>query len=273
MNDNEAEWSRKTMADNFPVVIGICLDAEASWLGRNPDNIRRPVLLSHGTFAIREGLAPLLALLDENKIRTTFFIPGITAERYPDAVKEIARHNHEIASHTYGHRSVLVIKPEEEEPELVKGIEALEKITGVRPTTWRSASWEWSPRTLPLLLQHGVTVSTNFHDRVRPYRHQLDGKPTSVVELPVQWHLADAPYFVYGGEIARTIRMASDVQTIWQDEFDGLMEWPGSFYHLTLHVELIGHPGRLRMLARHLQYLKSRRVKFLTSAEIAATVA
>jgi len=85
------------MATDFPVVFGICLDAEASWLGRKPENAQRPVLLSHGTYAIREGLAPLLALLQENGIKATFFVPGVTAERYPQAVKDIARHGHEYA--------------------------------------------------------------------------------------------------------------------------------------------------------------------------------
>ena len=254
------------MATDFPVVFGICLDAEASWLGPKPENAQRPVLLSHGTYAIREGLAPLLALLQENGIKATFFVIGDTAERYPEAVKDIARHGHEIGSHTYGHRSVLMLKGDEEKTEIVRGMDALQAITGIKPTTFRSASWEWSSDTLQILIDHGVTASTNFHDRVRPYRHQQNGKPTPVVELPVQWHLADAPYFVYGGEIGRVIRTASDVQIIWQDEFDGLYEWPGAFYHLTLHVELIGHPGRLRMLARHIQHIrKHARVKFMTS--------
>jgi len=261
------------MANDFPVVFGIDLDAEAIWLGRRPENSQRPVLLSHGSFAIREGLFPLLALLEENGIRATFYIPGITAERYPDAVREIAKRGHEIGSHGYGHRSVLLLSVEEEESELVRGMESLRAITGVMPTTWRSPSWEWSNHTLQLLLDHGVKVSTNFHDRVRPYRHERDGKPVPLVELPVQWHLADAPFFSYGGEIGRVIRPAVDALTVWQDEFDGLYEWSGAFYHLTLHVQLIAHPGRLRMLARHIQHIKSHsRVRFMTAAELAATV-
>ena len=31
----------------FPVIYGICLDAEAIWLGKAPENAQRPVLLSH----------------------------------------------------------------------------------------------------------------------------------------------------------------------------------------------------------------------------------
>ena len=261
------------MTAPYPVVIGICLDAEAIWTGQNPEAAKRPVMLSQGAFAIKEGLAPLLDLLDRAGVRATFYIPGVTADRYPDAVLTIHRRGHEIASHTYDHRSVLLMTQQEEELDLIRGIDALAAITGERPLTWRSASWEWSARTLDLLLRHGVTVSANYHDRLRPYRHVRDGAPVDLVELPVQWHLADAPFFRYGGQIGRTIDSAGQVQTIWQDEFDALYEMPGTFYHLTLHVQLIGHPGRLRMLERHLNHIRGHeRVTFMTAQEIAATV-
>ena len=32
----------------FPVIYGICLDAEAIWVGKAHENAKRPVLLSHG---------------------------------------------------------------------------------------------------------------------------------------------------------------------------------------------------------------------------------
>jgi peptidoglycan-N-acetylglucosamine deacetylase len=144
----------------------------------------------------------------------------------------------------------------------------------VRPTVWRSPSWEWSDRTLDLLLETGVHVSANFHDRARPYRHQREGKPLPLVELPVQWHLADAPYFMYGGQLGRVIRTAREVEELWQEEFSGLYEWPGAFFHLTLHVQLIGHPGRLAMLERFIAFIRKHpRVRFMRCDELAATVA
>jgi peptidoglycan/xylan/chitin deacetylase (PgdA/CDA1 family) len=257
----------------FPVVVGICFDAEAIWLGKAPENANRPVLLSHGAFAAREGLAPLLDVLDEHGVRATFFVPGITADRYPEAVRTIAARGHEIGSHGYAHTPVHMLSAAEEERELVTGLDALKAITGTRPVVWRSPSWEFSPRTMDLLLREQVTVSTNYHDALRPYRHLRDGKPLPIVELPVQWHLADAPYFLYGGQVGRVIQPASHAEAVWGEEFDGLYETPGAFYHLTLHVQLIGHPGRLAMLRRHLRHVRGRPgVRFLTSSEAAALV-
>ncbi len=262
------------MSENdFPVVFGVCLDAEAIWLGIDPANAKRPALLSHGTYAIREGLTPLLDLLDQHRAVTTFFIPGITAERYPEAVAEIHRRGHEIGSHGYSHRSPATMPLTEERVELVRGIDALAAITGERPRTWRSPSWEWSEHTLDLLLQEGVTVSTNFHDRARPYRHSRDGSPLPLVELPVQWHLGDAPYFIHGGRMERIVRTASEVEHLWQEEFTGHYHWPGALFHLTLHVQLIGQPGRLRMLDRFLSFIKGHpRSTFVRSGELAAQV-
>lgn len=270
-----SHWEKPVSTDPFPVVIGTCLDAEAIWFNKIGPGEHRPVMLSNGTYAIREGLAPLLELFDEHGIRSTFFLPGVTADRYPDAVRQIQRHGHEIASHTYSHMSAVGKSREEERQDLVKGIDALERITGERPTTWRSASWEFSENTLDLLIEAGVTVSANYHDTSRPYRHSRNGKPLPVVELPVQWHLADAPYFLYDGALAgRMPRPASAAYEVWSEEFLGLYaDRPGSFFHLTLHVQLIGHPGRLRMLDRFLRLIKEQpRSLFLTCADIAATV-
>jgi peptidoglycan-N-acetylglucosamine deacetylase len=261
------------MTDFYPVAIGICLDAEAIWTGQNPEAINRPCMLSQGAFAVKEGLHPLLDVLERVGARATFYVPGVTAERYPDAVRAIQGRGHELASHTYAHRSVVLMSPEEERDDLLRGLDVLAAITGERARTWRSASWEFSAHTLDYLLEAGVTASANFHDRLRPYRHEKDGKPVKVVELPVQWHLADAPYFRYGGQVGRVLQSAAAVEAIWTEEFDGLYDMPGTFYHPTLHVQFIGHPGRLRMLERHLNYVKSRPgVSFLTAQDVAARV-
>jgi len=263
------------MPDAFPVVFGICLDAEAIWFNKVAPGEKRPVLLSNGAYAIREGLEPLLDLLQAHGIRATFFVPGVTADRYPDAVRRIQAGGHELASHTYGHMSAVGTSREAERKDILAGIEALQRITGERPATWRSASWEITDNTIDILIEAGIAVSANFHDASRPYRHARDGAPLPLVELPVQWHLADAPYFLYDGALpGRMPRSAATACEIWQEEFTAAYEdRPGAFFHLTLHVQLIGHPGRLRMLDRFVRTIRAQpRACFMTCAEVAATV-
>jgi peptidoglycan/xylan/chitin deacetylase (PgdA/CDA1 family) len=257
----------------FPVVFGIDLDAEASWLGKAAENADRPVLLSIGRYAVEEGLEPLLALLKKRGIGATFFIPGIIAERYPDSVRAIRAGGHEVGSHGHMHRSPPLLTAEEERDELFRGIDAVTAASGQRPVSWQSPAWEFTARTIPLLLEAGVTVSANFQDRDRPYRHTRDGRPLPLVECPVHWHLADAPYFTHGGQPGRVIQTHSAVLEIWRDEFAGLYERPGAYFHLTLHVQLIGHPSRLAMLERLVEFIEPHpRARFMTCAEVAAQV-
>jgi peptidoglycan/xylan/chitin deacetylase (PgdA/CDA1 family) len=258
----------------FPVVLGICLDAEALWSNKIPAGSYRPVLMSHGAYAIHEGLEPLLDLLDRRGIRASFFAPGVTADRYPDALRRIRDSGHEIGSHGMHHTTPCDIGIEREREELIGGIDAVERATGIRPLTWRSPSWEISADTMQLLTEAGVEVSVNFQDRSRPYLHPATGGGRQIVELPVHWHLADAPYFLYGGLPGRVIRPATVAEQVWREEFDGLHDArPGTFFHLTLHVQLIGHPGRMRMLDRFLDHVQQRpRVRFVTCADLAHEV-
>ncbi len=90
----------------------------------------------------------------------------------------------------------------------------------------------------------------------------------------LRWHLTDAPYFLYGGLSGRLPRPASAAHEVWNEEFTATYEdAPGAFFHLTLHVQLIGHPGRLRMLDRFLGSVAERpNAVFQTASTIAAAV-
>lgn len=258
----------------FPVAIGVCLDADAIWFNKFPAGEHRPILLSHGTYAVNEGLQPLLALFERRNVAATFYVPGVTADAHPDAVRMIMDKGHELASHTYGHMSAVGMARADERDDMLRGMDALAEITGERATTWRSASWEFSQSTIDLMLEAGISISANYQDRSRAYRLQQGGEDLPIVELPVHWHLADAPYFLFGGLPGRAPRAASEAESVWQEEFDGLYhDRPGSFLHLTLHVQLIGHPGRLRMLDRFLAHIQGHeRAEFMTAQRVAATV-
>ena len=72
-----------------------------------------PKTLSLGQYGMSHGLPRILDLFDEFKIKATFFVPGKTAEVYPEAVKEIADRGHEIACHGYEYENLSLFSYEE----------------------------------------------------------------------------------------------------------------------------------------------------------------
>jgi peptidoglycan/xylan/chitin deacetylase (PgdA/CDA1 family) len=75
-----------------------------------------PVLFAHGSRIRRrevalvfdvvdsvEGLASILEVLEEYRIRATFFVNGDALRRYPDAIREIAGAGHEVGSLFFTH--------------------------------------------------------------------------------------------------------------------------------------------------------------------------
>ena len=88
-----------------------------------------------------------------------------------------------------------------------------------------------------------------------PYVVDADG--SSLVEIPVQWELDDAPYFNYAPSLGTRPLMASPehVYQVWSAAFEGMYHYGRSFV-LTMHPFITGRPGRLRMLERLIRYIK-----------------
>jgi peptidoglycan-N-acetylglucosamine deacetylase len=85
------------------VTLSFDFDAETFWLSRNPENIDRPVLLSHGAYGHKIAVPRILELLKKHRILATFFIPGWVAERPSGLVEQIQREGHEVGHHGYLH--------------------------------------------------------------------------------------------------------------------------------------------------------------------------
>ena len=72
----------------------------------------------------------LLDILDEANIRGTFFVVGMLAERFPELVREVHHRGHEIASHSYTHRPIFTLSPEEFRSDLRRSLDQLANLTG-----------------------------------------------------------------------------------------------------------------------------------------------
>lgn len=237
------------------VMLTFDFDAETLWISRDPANAKRAGTLSMGAFGARVGVPLILDMLREYDLHATFFIPGWVAENWTAEAQQIRDAGHEIGHHGYLHEWVDPDYPEREEEVLVKGLEALDRVLGVRPIGYRSPAWETSVNTLRLLEKYGLFYSSSFLDDLLPYRHVVDGRTSRIVELPVSWTLDDAPWFLFSVRApVRNIFPSTTVEEVWREEFHGIYQF-GGLFNLTMHPQLIGRPARLQMLRRFLEYV------------------
>ncbi|MGW3243813.1 polysaccharide deacetylase family protein [Streptomyces sp. NPDC001070] len=80
----------------------------------------------------------LLDVLKEKQVPATFFLLGRRhIDTYPEMVKRMAAEGHEVASHTWSHKILTRIGPEEIRQELSRPDDAIQRLTGHRPTLVR----------------------------------------------------------------------------------------------------------------------------------------
>lgn len=85
---------------------------------------------------------PILNTLKEKNIEATFFVSGKWAERHPDMVETIAKHQHDIGLHGYAHKDYRSLENEEVRRDIMLAREAVQKaseqtITYLRPPEGR----------------------------------------------------------------------------------------------------------------------------------------
>jgi peptidoglycan/xylan/chitin deacetylase (PgdA/CDA1 family) len=243
------------------VLLTFDLDAESSWLARDPDNDKRPVLLSQARFGPKVAVPEIIDLLGSfGGLPATFFIPALVVERYPKAVEQVRAAGYEVGAHGDVHENVETLTPGAEEAILAKSVAVLERATGVRPVGYRSPFGEISAVTFELLERYGFDYSSNMMDDLVPYLHPSATGAPPLVELPFHWVLDDAPFFQFG-QIGRTgvnrpIQPAGHVLSIWKEEFAGIYE-RGGLFNLVMHPQLIGRPSRIRMLGELIAYMRT----------------
>ena len=178
------------------------------------------------------------------EIRTSFFIPGFSAERHPWTVKAIVAAGHEICHHGYLHRPPGLIDAATERAELERGLEALERTADVRPTVFRAPWWETSDVTLDLLAEYGFTCDSSLFDRDEPYR--LSVGSSELVEVPISWALDDWEKYAFLPDPptgSGVIEPPSRVLETWWEEIEAYLEVGGCCV-LTMHPFLSGRPAR-----------------------------
>jgi peptidoglycan-N-acetylglucosamine deacetylase len=193
---------------------------------------------------------------------------------------------HEIGHHGWTHRVPASLSREEEERELIRGNEAIRKLTGRNARGYRSPAWDLSPYSIELLLAYGFVYDSSLmgHDYL-PYQARdgdvvtleapiVYGPDTALVEMPISWSLDDYPAFEYArmaAAIQPGLMNARLVGENWLDDFLYMhdhYDWGVLTY--TFHPHVIGRGHRLMMLERLIRELRAKGAQFMTMEQAVA---
>ena len=125
---------------------------------------------------VEQNTHKLLQLFEQKQCRGTFFILGWVAERYPQLVKEIERHGHEIASHGYSHQLIYTQTPAVFKEETLKSKAMLEDLIQKPVRGYRAASYSITAQSLwalDILAEAGF----EYDSSIFPIRHDRYGMP------------------------------------------------------------------------------------------------
>jgi polysaccharide deacetylase family protein (PEP-CTERM system associated) len=139
--------------------------------------------------ALPRQTAALLDLLDELGLKATFFVLGMAARAYPEAVVEVASRGHEIGCHGDEHVLVHTQSPREFEADLRAAKRTIEQLTERVPVGYRAPAFsitrasDWA---YEVLASEGFAYDASAHDsptlrdrpeaaRGTPHRLELAG--------------------------------------------------------------------------------------------------
>ncbi|MFZ6691574.1 XrtA system polysaccharide deacetylase [Undibacterium sp. SXout20W] len=132
---------------------------------------------------VERNIDRILALLDAEQVKATFFTLGWIAERYPAMIKKIHACGHEIASHGYEHLRVTDQNEAEFAEDISRSKHILEELTATPVLGYRAPSFSIGRQSmwaLDTLQKAGYKYSSSIY----PIQHDHYG-------------ISDAPRFPY----------------------------------------------------------------------------
>jgi len=164
------------------------------------------------TSRVEANTRRILDLLDAHGVRGTFFILGWVAERYPALVREIVARGHEPACHSYWHRLVYSLTPEEFRADTLRAKTVIEQSAGVAVRGYRAPSYSIVTRSL-WALDVLAELGFSYDSSIFPVHHDVYGIPDAprapfrlvtgsgpIVEYPITtFRLRGAGNFPVGG--------------------------------------------------------------------------
>lgn len=271
------------LAPRATVCVTVDFDAVCIWMSWGARGART---LSRGEFGAGTGAPRLLELFERLGVSTTWFIPGHTADTYPEVAASVSEHGHEIGNHGYLHEAFDRLSPDEVRAVLRKSNAALERVTGRRPTGMRVPAGDFDGTLFEILVDEGFTYDSSIFGEFEPFwcrgkdelhddGPNVPGRQLDLVQLPLSFVMNDFNYFEFNYANPALVGLCGPehVYSIWTAQFDYMYERVANgVLNLTLHPQCIGWGLRIAMLERFIEHCLGREgTVFTTCADAAAT--
>jgi peptidoglycan/xylan/chitin deacetylase (PgdA/CDA1 family) len=123
----------------------------------DPDRRELALTFDDGPEALYTTL--LLDTLDRLRLRATFFLVGQRVEQFPYLARDIARAGHELGNHSFFHRRLPSLRPEEIDEEIQATQAVVRRVTGLTPRFFRPPGGRYNAMVLRVAAaRHLVTV-------------------------------------------------------------------------------------------------------------------
>lgn len=255
----------------YAFVVTIDVDGDLPLLAEHPGNVERMKSRSAGLYGPEVGVPRLLRVMSDLGIVAHWFTPGEIARRYPRMIREVHESGQRIGVHGDRHLDFGRLDLSEQVEEMVAGRAAIQEIIGQEPQGFRTPAGEWAPGFPEAMDRAGFTWSSSLASDELPF--PLTG--SGLIEVPFRYELEDQQYLAYNLDppfppgLSRITPLES-VADNWWCEVRGAERF-GTLVHLRLNAEVMGTPGRARMLHRFLAELAGRGTAWFTTCdEVAA---
>jgi len=119
----------------------------------------------HFDVRIYENTQRVLDVLKKNNLKTTFFVLGWAARKYPDLVRSISEQGHEIGSHSLEHILIYKTSPKLFREDLRKSIDTIQNIINKKVRAFRAAGFSITKETFwafDILAEEGIEIDSSI---------------------------------------------------------------------------------------------------------------
>ena len=152
------------------------------------------------TEAVTRTTEQILEILDQVKVKATFFVLGTVAKKFPTLIRSISRAGHEIGSHGISHTQIFKLSREKFTAEVMDSKVLLEEIISTPVLGYRAPAFSIMPKTawaLDVLAQAGFKYDSSiFPIKSRRYGWPNFRKDICVLDRMLGFVITEVPMSV-----------------------------------------------------------------------------